>query len=136
MCKTNVFYIQNKKDLKIAYKTLAFIKEEASKPESNKIKEYIANLKKDIRNYYKRQNENKKDLINIFNADYDSFTELRMLPECIETQQEAIEYFEENLYIHPTYSLYDCTGKPFTSWYKICKRNNRFYVYHRVCFDI
>ena len=136
MYKTNSFHIANCEDLKTAYKILSFTKDETLVPQTDNLKNYVIGLKRDVRNYYKKKEEFNNDLINIFDSDYDSFIELRMLPEYIKTQQEAIEYFEENLYIHPTYSMYDCTGKPFTSWFKICKRNNRFYAYHRVNFDV
>ena len=90
-------------------------------------KPYVIELKKAIRNFHKRQEEKTKDIINVFDSDYDGYTKLQALPEYIETFEEAKEYFEEYLYIPVYRTYYDCTGKPFTSWHKICKRNNRFY---------
>ena len=99
-------------------------------------KPYVIELKKAIRNFHKRQEEKTKDIINVFDSDYDGYTKLQALPEYIETFEEAKEYFEEYLYIPVYRTYYDCTGKPLTSWHKICKRNNRFYVYHRINYDV
>ena len=58
------------------------------------------------------------------------------LPESLKTEDEADEYFREYdyMYYRPTY--YDCTGQMFTSWYKIYRKDGRFWAYHRVDLDV
>lgn len=58
------------------------------------------------------------------------------LPEGIGTVEEAEEYFLSHHYIEATNSPYDCTGKAFTSWYRIIQIRGRFYAYHSVGFDV
>ena len=124
-------YIENYKQLEVAYEVLLLY---TNNKKNNK--PYVIELKKAVRNFHKRQEEKTRNIINVFNYDYDGYTKLQVLPEYIETFEEAKEYFEEYLYIPVYRTYYDCTGKPFTSWYKICKRNNRFYVYHRIDYDV
>lgn len=59
-----------------------------------------------------------------------------VLPEWIETKEEADEYFKDNEYMRTRYSAYDCTGDMFTSWYSLFFINGRWVAYHSVGVDI
>lgn len=67
-------------------------------------------------------------------SDLDSYIELIYLPKEITSEEIAEEYFDayERREIH---SAYDCTGKLFTVWHKVCKFGNRWYCYHCIAID-
>lgn len=117
--------IRNKEDLRFEYVLLRFA--------DGKYPDIVKDVKRNIRNYYK---QNAKRNRRIVHGDFDYFVELVELPEFIETQDMASEYFEENIRLVCMPSQYDCTGQLFTSWYKPVKRNGRWYVYHGVSMDV
>ncbi len=121
-----MFPIKNKNDLRNAYKYLEILKE-LRKPIDR-----MEDVKRAIREYTHKENTDR------IVKDYgiDGYVVLMELPDFLENQQDAEEYFEEGHVIHATPSIYDCTGQAFTSWYKIFKRRDRFYAYHSVCFDV
>ncbi len=126
--------VRNKKDLRIAYELLLMV-DSLEEVESKKLQEFKKNTKKEIRNFYKKQEEEQKRKL-VHDNGIDGYTVLYPLPDFLETLEEATQYFEEEEYIHPTYSIYDCTGKPFTSGYKIFYRHGAFNVYHKISFDV
>jgi len=67
---------------------------------------------------------------------FDGFVELVTLPSDIDNEPYANKFFHEYVYMDCPNSMYDCTGKAFTSWYKLFKRNGHFYAYHSVCMDV
>lgn len=69
------------------------------------------------------------------NGDY-SYIRKEILPAYIDSAEAAEEYFNENLYIEPRYSMYDCTGRHFTQWYHIGKLAGRYVAYHSIGIDI
>ena len=122
--------IRCNKDVKIAHDIIAFYKMMAvDRPD---LGEKIKELKRDIRKFYKRP-----IVEGVIVRDYgiDGGIMLIPLPEHL-TAENVDDYFMDRCYIHPTHSMYDCTGKPFTSWYKIIKRRGRYYAYHCVLFDV
>ena len=121
-----MFTVNNKVDLRLAWWAIKFWKE--LKPES------AVEIKKNIRSYYKEQNEHKK--YHLDKGDYDRYILLVTLPEWIETEDEAHEYFDACEYMKYYPSQYDCTGQHFTQWYRIFKRNGRWMAYHCICVDI
>ena len=66
----------------------------------------------------------------------DGYVILYPLPEHLETANEAEEFFEQHEYIDSPNSPYDCTGRAFTEWYKIIKKNGRFWAYHSIGYDV
>lgn len=58
------------------------------------------------------------------------------LPESIQTEGEANDYFMAHCFIEARQSAYDCTGQAFTSWYRIVKMQGRFFAYHDVTYDV
>lgn len=69
-------------------------------------------------------------------GDYDSYIELVKLPEEIDTAESASEFFYDFIFIDSPHSMFDCTGKPFTAWYKVFNRHGRFFAYHCVGLDV
>ena len=65
----------------------------------------------------------------------DGYVELITLPDIVQDAEAADEFFRAKLEIAPYYSAYDCTGRPFTNWYKIFCRNGQWMAYHSVGFD-
>ena len=97
--------------------------------------EKLVELKRKIRKFY---NSDKSPWYGRIIKGYgiDGYIAIVELPEWIEIESEASEYFEENLFVVCTPSAYDCTGQAFTNWYKTVNRNGRWYAYHSVGFDV
>ena len=126
--------IRGKKDLQFAYGLLKILEKEAiNQKENEKLQKLIVDYKKEIRAYV---NKKASDRRIVKEYGIDGYIELIALPKRLTDIENAIEYFEdvEKIYYRPTY--YDCTGQAFTSWYKVFKRNDRFFAYHSVCFDV
>lgn len=66
----------------------------------------------------------------------DGYIEKITLPEEIETEAEAKEFVENMIWIDFTDSPYDCTGRPFSNWYKVFCRNGNWMAYHSVSYDV
>ena len=115
--------IRDKDDLKLAYVILRMC------PNSDR----LPDLKRDIREYLKRDDNPDRYMVK---GDWDFYILLITLPEFIESAEEANEWFMAEEYIEPYYTYYDCTGRPFTCWYKIFQRNGRWMAYHRVNADV
>lgn len=127
--------ITNSRQVKEAYSILNILNKHYSMQEkSESISKYEQETKKAIRSYYKKQ-EQKQD-IKIVKFDFDNHIKLYALPDFLDTLENAIAYFEEYERIEYIPSMYDCTGQAFTSWYKVFKRHDKFYVYHSVSFDV
>ena len=122
--------IMSKKDLEIAYVILLGIKGEY--PNDDARRNAVIKLKREIREFQSRPVQEGT----VLDDSVDGFTALLPLPESLSSKEEADEYFRKQLYIHASYSAYDCTGQAFTSWYKIFERRGRFWAYHRVNFDV
>ena len=92
----------------------------------------LQSLKKQVRERNKESNTRRI----VKDNGIDGYIELEPLPAEISEKEDAIKFFEENRRIELAPSAYDCTGRPFTGWYKVFKRNGKFYAYHSVCFDV
>ena len=123
-----MFNIRNYDDLRLAYMIL-----ELDAEHGERRKEHADNLKRKMRKFCNAPLSEKRI---VSDNGIDGYIVLYPLPEYIQTAEEAKEYFNQYEYIEMTYSAYDCTGKAFTSWYKIFNRNNRFFVYHSIGFDV
>ena len=134
--------IQNKNDLRFKYKTLLWLKKIKDKYYSLDMGSYndsVKEIKKEIRDYYKKKEKERKEWL-IKDDGMDGYIVLFELPSEINSIQIdsfelAKEYFEAYEYRRCRPSMYDCTGQSFTIWYKIIKRNNKFYAYHQIGFD-
>lgn len=124
-------YISNAKKYREAWIMRRFIEQTiAELGNGEKARAYLDDLKRSIREYRDRPTLN---IIKEYGID--GFIELDALPEQIETELDAEEYFEENMRLVCTPSQYDCTGQLFTSWHKLVKRRGRWYVYHAIACD-
>ena len=134
--------IQNTKDLRCKYESLLLaneLKKEVSSLDLDRYNVFINKIKKEIRDYYKMEDEHKERLIK--DNGMDGCIVLIELPSeinsvKIDSFELADEYFKAYEYRRCRPSMYDCTGQSFTSWYKIIKRNNKFYAYHCISFDV
>lgn len=136
--------IQNSEDLRIKYELLLSLnriknENEADILDMDSYNDFINEIKKEIRDYYKREKDRKKWLIKDYGIDGGIF--LMELPSeinsvKIDSFELAEEYFKAYEYRKYRPSMYDCTGQSFTNWYKIIKRNNKFYAYHSIAFDV
>lgn len=122
-----MFPIKNQDNLRLAYDYLK-ICEELGMPIGKRIV-----IKRAIREYLHKKKPSDRII-----KDYgiDGYVLLMELPDFLETKEEAEEYFEERHVINAIPSIYDCTGRAFTSGYKIFKRRNKYYAYHSVGFDV
>lgn len=121
--------VRSKEDLRLAYWLLLEYKKEG-KGDCPKAGE----LKKTIRSYLHLPHSTEI----VRDNGIDGYTSLMQLPEFLDdaSKEEAVEWFEHECYIEPTYSAYDCTGRPFTSRYKVFRRRGHWFAYHSVAFDV
>lgn len=121
-----MFKVKNYSDLALAYEILGLALERGKS-------EKAAELKREMRRFTHKPLSDKRIV-----CDYgmDGYVVLFPLPESIESEEEAREYFEEYEYLTCRPSAYDCTGQAFTSWYKLFVRNGRYHAYHSVSFDV
>lgn len=124
-----MFKINNNADLRNAYLLISIMRKNGYDEDCAVIHEQ----KKEIRKYY-REYDNGIRLVKDYGID--GRIQLHELPEDIDSYEEAQWYFdtEEKMIYRPTY--YDCTGQAFTGWYKLFKRNGKWYAYHRICLDV
>ena len=133
--------IRDSEDLRFKYATLLWLKKIKDKYYSLDIDSYndsVKEIKREIRDYYKR-GEKKERLIKDYGIDgvivlFEFPSEINSIK--IDSFELAEEYFKAYEYRRYKPSMYDCTGQSFTSWYKIIKRNNKFYAYHCISFDV
>ena len=136
--------IQNSEDLRIKYELLLSLNRIKNENESDILdmdsyNDFVNEIKKEIRDYYKREKDKKEWLIKDYGIDgcillIELPSEINSVK--IDSFELAEEYFKAYEYRKCRPSMYDCTGQSFTSWYKIIKRNNKFYAYHCIGFDV
>ena len=134
--------IRDSEDLRMKYECLLLankLKNEVSSIDIDRYNDFINEIKKEIRDYHKRENERKERLIKDYGID-GGIVLLELPKEInsikIDSFELADEYFKAYEYRRCRPSMYDCTGQSFTNWYKIIKRNNKFYAYHSIGFDV
>jgi len=95
--------------------------------------ESMRDFKRALRGYICRDDPSRR----IIKGGSDYYIELLTLgKDDGETETEAEDYFRETEFIPTPHSAYDCTGKPFTRWYKVFKRRGLWMAYHCVGFDV
>lgn len=124
------YQIRNKQELEIAYEIKMIVEEHlaAGRDKQERLKE----LKKAIREYNKQE----RDRWIIHDDGIDGYTELILLPEKVQTMEQAVRWFMDYEYSECIPSMYDCTGQRFTWFYRVVERRGRWYVYHSVGFDV
>lgn len=124
--------IRNNDDLRLAYEILGiYAKRDREADFKAKWSDRIILLKREIRAFTNA--ENKRPVVAF--SDEDSVTYLQILPESIQTTEEADAFFYDYME-RVICSPYDCTGKLFTVRHKAFQRHGRFYVYHTMGVDV
>lgn len=122
--------IHNKEDLRIAYAIIGIAKQTG-----NLEHPWVTETKRAIRSY----NHLPRQASRLVRDDgMDGYVELIELPEFLNKYEErdVIEWFEERV-AHPHFnSMYDCTGRPITNWFKVFRRCGNWFAYHSVSFDV
>lgn len=124
--------IRSSRDLKIAYETIGLYKELIGECACrDHAAKRIVDLKRDIRSFSHKESDRQ-----IVKDNGDSWVVLITLPGYIRSKDEAVEYFEWREYMECPHSIYDCTGKLFTCWYKVFERNGKWMAYHCIAADV
>ena len=123
--------IGNNRELKIAYEVLT----EIQNSKTGKSKEVSCGIKSRIRDYFReRECELKRSCIKNYGDGTAIF--LEELPGWIKTESQAKSWFEYNRYLESPHTAFGCTGKLFTSWFKVVCRKGRYYAYHYISCDV
>lgn len=122
--------VRNKRELRCAYEVLQILSDLTGNPK--KYSSQIVETKKAIRAYTQRP----VDEARIVRNDGDHLVTVFPMPEWLQSKEEADEYFLDRCFLTCRPSMYDCTGQVFTTWYKIFKRQGRFWAYHATAMDV
>lgn len=115
-------------NLRAAYEILNILYDR----EGDKAEVHRRRIKQAIRTYHKIPT----DLTQIVSSDYDSLLVVFPLPAELKSYEAARDYFLAHYFREAAPSMYDCTGQIFTTWYKIFKRRDQFWVYHATAMDV
>ena len=135
-------HIVCKRELEAAYQFLHYWENQLKSnhnPEFNPIYEkMILKYKKDIRAYHNRFSASADIYLVYANETGDGYVEKVKLPILGNyTKKEVEELFEESYVIQCPNSPWDCTGKPFTSYFLVYKNSyEEWWAYHAVSFDV
>lgn len=127
--------IHNNTELRLAYEELSIWDEGLETFPTEKryvVEEHIKNLKRAIRKYANREVPEGR----VIHNEFEIAIFLNPLPDRIADMETATEWFEYHEVLTCRPSMYDCTGQMFTLWYKIFKRNGKFWAYHCVALDV
>ena len=118
--------------LKEAYNDLLMFERFPGPAHSERVEEFVIQLKRDIREYIHRDSDYR-----IVRDELDSFVELVELPDY------TVDYSEERALLwfkmYRSYRLFDelgCGGQFFTTGVKLFRRRGRWYAYHFVSVDM
>ena len=132
-----MFKVYDKESAKLAYKAIKMFEQYK---DNAAIKAMIDETKRNLRKWTNRYNRDADGCLHRIVKEYgiDGFVELVSLPDDICNMREVEEYFRDNVYMECAPSMYDCTGKAFTGWYKLFMKHSEgsFYAYHSVCMDV
>ena len=120
--------------LKKAYDVLLMFERLPGSVRSERVEEFVTQLKRDIREYVNRVSD-----CRIVRDELDSFVELVKLPEKLSplSKESVLEWF----YMHRAYrdDRYDgmgCSGQFFTTRVRLFRRRGCWYAYHFVSVDM
>lgn len=139
------FEIKDNAGFREGYKLLAVLNDPELVKNADKalLGEYVQEVKREVRRWAHRDTGVmdvgmgfKVESRIVKDKGVDGFMALLTLPEVLDTEEEAQEFFDRFIRIDYRPSMYDCTGQAFTSWYKLFRRHGRFYVYHSVNYDV
>lgn len=128
-----------RKELRDAYEVLKIwtlvITDSATTEEGIKIaEEHIRDLKRSLRKENAMDNAATKRYM-VRDYGIDGWVERIAVPFAAEDEDEVNEWFINTEFMEAPHSMYDCTGALFTSWWKPCKLNGRWFVYHSIVRD-
>ena len=127
-----MFEIHNNDELRTTYSWLRMY-QSAGVANDRLYSGFVKLLKRNIRQYVSKPTSDRR-IIKDYGIDGAIF--LYPLPVEIRTAEKADAYFRQEEYMGRPRSAFDCTGRPFTSWYKIIERRGRYWVYHGVALDV
>lgn len=118
--------------LKEAYNDLLMFERFPGPAHSERVEEFVVQLKRDIREYIHRDSDYR-----IVRDELDSFVELVELPDYTAdySEERALLWFK----MYRSYRLFDelgCGGQFFTTGVKLFRRRGRWYAYHFVSVDM
>ena len=118
--------------LKEAYNDLLMFERFPGPAHSERVEEFVTQLKRDIREYVNRVSD-----CHIIRDELDSFVELVELPDYTAdySEERALLWFK----MYRSYRLFDelgCGGQFFTTGVKLFRRRGRWYAYHFVSVDM
>ena len=120
--------------LKKAYSVLLMFERFPGPVHSERVEEFVIQLKRDIREYAHRDSDYR-----IVRDELDAFVERVKLPEKLSplSKESVLEWF----YMHRAYrdGLYDgvgCSGQYFTTRVRLFRRRGCWYAYHFVSVDM
>lgn len=138
-----MFKVTDNESFREGYAMLAILQNPDFGKDADKklLEEYTIEIKRELRKWAHRESVVDVGLgfmveRRVFGGDFDGYTELVSIPEVFDTEESADEFFKDFIWMDSPHSMYDCTGKAFTSWYHLFKRNDRFYAYHHVAMDV
>lgn len=132
--RSSVVPVTNARELRMAYEMLDYYQQMLPTVSKNDLyEEHIKEMKRTIRAYLKKPDDGRRI---VRDDGIDGYVLLLPLPAFIQDMAQAVEWFGSEEYIQPTYSAYDCTGRPFTNWFKIFWRRDGFWAYHSVGFNV
>lgn len=130
-----MFTIRSQSLLEEAYCLLREI-EKRKQAGRRDLDQYEIHIKEEIRRYNKAQQEG---IIGTIIKDYgiDGYVSLEKLPDQLNGSDidDVNEWFEEHRAYPEIRSAYDCTGRPFTNWFKCFRRRGHWMAYHSVGYD-
>jgi hypothetical protein len=95
-------------------------------------KTHVIDYKREIR----RRNKQPASSIIARWGEYGYWTEVVACPAWVECEEDAEEFFEEELDLPPIRSMYDCTGRAFVSGHKVGRRCGKWVVYVHKGLDV
>lgn len=131
-----MFDITNDEKLRDAYALLMFMQRDISASAEKKaaVKNLAVTVKREIRSYNNRPASN----VRIISGDYNGHLDLVRLPDELDRMHEeaAADWFREHCYLESYIGPHDCTGKEFTNWFYLFRRQGHWFAYHKVCRDV
>lgn len=118
--------------LKEAYDDLLMFERFPGPVRSERVENFVIQLKRDIRGYVNRVSD-----CSIVREEIDYFVELVKLPARVSgyTEEDALSWFNANRAYHLSFGL-GCSGKFFTTSIKLFRRHDCWYAYHFVSVDM
>lgn len=124
--------IKNMNDLANAYDFLIFLEGLNKDDMTECASALIAERKRTIREFTHRTTDRR-----VINENNGGSVMLRIdVPEDVQTQEEAEEWFDAEERMEMIPGPYDCTGRPFTYYYHIGRLAGKLVCWHGIAYDV